>query len=171
MERLFFEFMVRSMLIAAVTGAALWALRIRSASARHAGWASVMLAILVLPAWMLWGPKARLAVLPARHAAVASIRIGKTRPPAAVLPVQTPAPASAPSIRWQWDDFFAAVYLLGAAVLLLRLTIGTIRANGLTSTAVSAPVTVGLLDPRIILPESAIDWPPAQLEAVMAHER
>jgi bla regulator protein blaR1 len=93
--------------------------------------------------------------------------------PAAILPVPAPAPAPtpAPHRRWRWEDFFAAVYLPGAAVLLLRLTIGTIRANGLTSAAVSAPVTVGLLRPRIILPDSARGWPQNQLDAVLAHER
>jgi bla regulator protein BlaR1 len=171
MERLLFEFVLRATLIAVVAGVALWALRIRSASARHAVWASVILAMLVLPEWMLWGPKARLAVLPARHAAVTSTVIGGATPRAIIHPVQTSAPAPARRTRWRGDDLFAAVYLLGAAVLLLRLAIGTIRANGLTSRAVSAPVTVGLLRPRIILPESSRDWTQNQLNAVMVHER
>jgi len=170
MERLLFEFVLRTTLIAAVAGVALWALRIRSASARHAVWASVMLAMFVLPVWMLWGPKARLAVLPARHATVASILVANAPRPAGVRPARSSAAAPAPRARWRWDDFFAPVYLSCAAVLLLRLAIGTIRANQLTGTTVSAPVTVGPLRPRIILPDAARDWPQDRLDAVMAHE-
>ena len=51
-----------------------------------------------------------------------------------------------------------------------RLAIGTIRANRLTSASCVVPVTVGLLHPRIILPECSRDWPQAQLDAVLAHE-
>jgi uncharacterized protein (TIGR03435 family) len=60
--------------------------------------------------------------------------------------------------------------LLGLGVFLLRLAIGTIRANRLTSASCVVPVTVGLLHPRIILPEGSRDWPQAQLDAVLAHE-
>lgn len=62
------------------------------------------------------------------------------------------------------------IYFLGLGVLLLRLVIGTIRARRLTSASCVVPVTVGLLHPRIILPESSRDWPQAQHDAVMAHE-
>src|ERR1035438_2930316 len=65
----------------------------------------------------------------------------------------------------------AGVYLLGAFALLSRLAIGTIRANGLTSASCATPVTVGLLRPRIILPERWNEWPRAQLDAVLIHER
>src|SRR6476660_5325341 len=62
------------------------------------------------------------------------------------------------------------VYLLGASALLLRLAIGTVRANRLTSASCVVPVTVGLLRPRVILPDSSRGWPQAQLDAVLAHE-
>ena len=55
-------------------------------------------------------------------------------------------------------------------MLLLRLAIGAIRANRLTSATCVVPVTVGLLHPRIILPECSREWPQAQLDAVLAHE-
>ena len=55
-------------------------------------------------------------------------------------------------------------------MFLLRLAIGTIRASRLTSASCVVPVTVGLLHPRIILPECSRDWPQAQLDAVLAHE-
>src|SRR4051812_32851386 len=58
------EFLVRSTLIAIATGAALAALRLTSARIRHRAWLSVCLAMLVLPAWITWGPKATFQVLP-----------------------------------------------------------------------------------------------------------
>jgi uncharacterized protein (TIGR03435 family) len=55
-------------------------------------------------------------------------------------------------------------------VFLLRLAIGTTRASKLTSASCAVPVTVGVLHPRIILPENSRDWPQAKLDAVLAHE-
>ncbi len=63
------------------------------------------------------------------------------------------------------------MYLLGAGPLLLRLAIGTVCANRLTGASCAAPVTVGLLRPRVILPECWREWPPPQLDAVLIHER
>jgi hypothetical protein len=76
----------------------------------------------------------------------------------------------------------AGIYLLGVAVLLGRLTIGTVRAHllvrtaanrdgRLTSTMCAAPVTVGWLRPSVILPECWREWPQEQIEAVLTHER
>ncbi len=170
MERMLLEFVVRTTLIAVVTGLVLTVLRIRAAAARHAAWAGVTVAMLALPAWIAFGPRTSLPVLPARPAAVANVA------PAAVAGEEAPArieappvPAAKPSAR-NWSEVFLSVYLLGAGVLLLRLAIGTMRARRLTSGACSAPVTVGLLRPRIILPESAGEWSRAQLDAVMTHE-
>jgi uncharacterized protein (TIGR03435 family) len=56
-------------------------------------------------------------------------------------------------------------------VLLLRLAIGTVRANRLTSASCVVPVTVGVLRPRILLPDNSRDWPQAQLGAALMHER
>jgi TonB family protein len=75
----------------------------------------------------------------------------------------------------------AAAYLLGFCFLLARLAIGTVRAHRLvrraanregrlTSDACAAPVTVGWLNPTVILPEHWPRWPQAQLNAVLTHE-
>jgi uncharacterized protein (TIGR03435 family) len=173
MERLLFEFATRSTLIAAATGVVLALLRIRSAAARHAAWAGVTLAMLLLPVWMAWGPKASLPVLPARPAMV--MDAAPQGLPTAVDqgPAWTEASLAPATKRWEWDwsEVLAGVYALGAFALLLRLAMGTIRARRLTSADCSAPVTVGLFRPRIILPESADEWSQAQLDAVMTHER
>ena len=169
MERLLLEFVVRTTLIAAVTGVALWALRIRTAAAKHGAWAGVLTVMLLLPAWLEWGPKASLPVLPARPAEVVSYA-----PASEVLDAIETAPvatAKTSSPAWSGFQVFLDVYLLGASVLLLRLIIGTLRARRLTSGDCAAPVTVGLFRPRIILPESAGQWSQAQLDAVLTHER
>ena len=74
------------------------------------------------------------------------------------------------------------VYLLGLCLLLFRLAIGTVRARRLvrdavlqdgmrTSSLCAAPVTVGFLHPTVILPDHWRQWPQAQLDAVLTHER
>jgi hypothetical protein len=168
MEPLLLEFAIRVSLIAVMTGAVLRILRIRSASAQHAAWAGVTLAMLLLPAWMAWGPKASLPVLPAQPAAIIEIS------PVSIVETAAPTPiefAPAPHSHWNWSTVLIGIYLLGAITLLLRLAIGTLRARRLTSASCSAPVTVGLFRPRILLPESARQWTQSQLDAVITHER
>jgi uncharacterized protein (TIGR03435 family) len=62
------------------------------------------------------------------------------------------------------------VYIAGLSTLLARLAIGTVRAHCLRG-GVTAPITVGWLQPRILLPDGWSEWPPSHLAAVMAHER
>jgi uncharacterized protein (TIGR03435 family) len=173
MERPLLEFVIRTTLIAAVTGVTVWMMRIRSPGARHAAWVGVSVAMLLLPAWMAWGPKASLRVLPARSVMVTNDPPAEIAPGEDLIIIQAAPVLAAKTSRrnWSWFETFLTVYLLGAGVLLLRLAIGTIRARRLTSAACAAPVTVGLLRPRIILPESAGQWAQAQMDAVLTHER
>jgi hypothetical protein len=64
MERLFLECAVRAALLVGGTATVLYAMRVKSASARHSVWAGVVALMLVLPIWAAWGPKASLRVLP-----------------------------------------------------------------------------------------------------------
>ena len=160
-----FESAIRVTLIAAVIALVLLAMRIKTASVLHAVWASVVVLMMLLPAWVTWGPKASLPVLPPQATAAIT--------PLVYVPPPLPAgleERSANPVRQDGDFSFLGVYLLGVSVLLLRLAIGTIRANRLTSASCVVPVTVGLFRPRIILPVSSREWPPAQLDAVLAHE-
>jgi uncharacterized protein (TIGR03435 family) len=170
MERLLLEFCIRAALIAAATAAVLWMLRVRTASARHAAWSGVMLAMLLLPAWVAWGPKASLPVLPPSQIETAY------QIPAAGrnLPEQAPFEAAAGASvapAWNARGVLLGVYLLGAAAMLLRLALGTILASRLTGASCAAPVTVGLFRPRIILPEGWTEWPQRLRDAVLTHER
>jgi len=161
-----FESAIRVTLIAAIIALVLFAMRIKRAAVLHAVWASVVLLMMLLPAWVAWGPKAPLPVLPPER----SPAIELLPPP---LPAGLAERSSAPSLSPVREDggypVIPVIYLLGTGVLLLRLGIGTVRATRLQSCVV--PITVGILRPRILLPETAKQWPRAQLDAVLAHER
>jgi bla regulator protein BlaR1 len=167
MQGLLFESAVRATLIAAAVALVLLVMRVKAASARHAVWAGVVVLMMLLPAWVAWGPKASLPVLPSQaHAAKAPVDY--VPPPLPAGRAET-APRTSPGREDGGYPVVPAIYLLGFGLLLLRLAIGTVRASRLKSAVV--PVTVGLLRPRIILPDSSHAWPQAQLDAVLTHER
>jgi bla regulator protein blaR1 len=183
MEWLVLEFILRSGLIVLTAATVLRVLGIRAAAAQHAVWVGVLVVMLLLPLWILWGPKAALAVLPARDASPKVMTAPSTSadPAATVaMPVEPSELSSESPIRsssaillnwnWSWNMIGLAAYLLGVVALLWRLAIGTFRANRLTSASCAAPVTVGLLHPRVILPDCFTEWPQPQLDAVLAHE-
>jgi bla regulator protein blaR1 len=158
------EFIARSTLIAASAALAMWSFRIRGAAARHTLWTGVMMAMLGLP----FCPKAPLPVL--RYPKSAPAFVQPVIPELPAFRAATPATAPLPAPPFNWNAAALAVYLLGASTLLIRLGVGTFRATRLTSASCAAPVTVGLLRPRIILPDSAASWSAEQLEAVLIHE-
>jgi bla regulator protein blaR1 len=174
METLLIECTVRSSLIAAAAGLALWAMRIKTAAAQHAVWTGVMLAMLLLPAFAIWGPKAPLPVLPRAAASAPVVILPANDQAAAPLPFprtpQKPFPNSRASV---WALGIPGLYLAGVFVFLLRLGIGAWRARALVRGTIScaAPVTLGWLHPKVILPPDWPEWPQARLDAVLAHER
>jgi uncharacterized protein (TIGR03435 family) len=172
MQTLLLESATRVTLIAAVIALVLWIMRIKTASARHTVWASVVLLMMVLPAWVAWGPKAPLPLLPPELQRTATVIVDRVPPP---LPAGLPQPSTSP-VREDGgynsrEYAIPGIYLLGLFTLLLRLAIGTIRASRLTSASCVVPVTVGVLRSRILLPENSREWPQAQLDAVLMHER
>jgi outer membrane protein len=185
------EAALRATVIAVVAAAVLWSLRVRAAAVRHRVWTVVMLAMLALPVAIAWAPDVSLRVLPAALPAAPVA-------PEAVAPLSSSLPAAvtamepatagtvalkpAPSPSWNWRAWLAAIYLAGAAALLARLAIGTMRVrllereaavvNGeLTSARIATPFTFGLLRPKILLPEGWQRWPAARLAVVLDHER
>ncbi len=165
MRGLMMESAVRAALIAFGTAAVLGMLRVKSAAARHAAWTGVVALMLLLPLWMMWGPRATLRVLPDRPAAAIPAPVLFPMPePMVVAPANISPATSAP---WNW---LAIVYFAGASLLLARLALGAIRARTLTSAMCATPVTVGFFRPRAILPDNCHDWPRAQLDAVLVHE-
>jgi beta-lactamase regulating signal transducer with metallopeptidase domain len=192
MERVLIESAIRAVLLAITAAAVLRVSRITTASGRHATWTVVLLTMLTLPLWTLWGPKAALPVLPTRSVSVALSSAPVEHVPfvapagesSAMTPVGV-APADAVTPRASnisWRAVALAIYGLGVVVLLGRLIVGTVRAQRiirraelrsgqLTSRQCSAPVTVGWFRPVVMLPDDWGQWSAAQLDAVLLHER
>jgi TonB family protein len=185
MQNLILECAVRASLIAICTGAVLHILGVKAARVRHAVWASVVVLMLALPVWTAWGPRAVVRVLkPATAPTVSRSTISKDTSSAQALPQAFHAAMPNPPVRslaWNWRSCLSGVYLLGFCALLARLATGTVRAHmlvrraahcegRLTSDSCAAPVTVGCLNPTVILPECWRRWPQAQLNAVLTHE-
>ena len=185
---LLLECSIRAALIAAAVAAVLGGLRIANAPARHMAWCGVLAAMLLLPAVSLWLPKATVRVLPA-VAEAPPIEPWIPGAPQNAAPLGPPAaksqlsPVQQPSRRVPWGpNLLFAAYLFGAGFLLIRLLLGTARAASLlrraspeqgflSSPECACPVTVGWRRPAVVLPSSWREWPRAELDAVLAHER
>ena len=172
MQALLIECMIRSSLIAAFAGLVLFVMRIRTAAARHAVWTGVILAMLLLPALMIWGPKAPLPLLPhvAEPAPVLSL---STSDRITAAHVESARSSARPVADRRGANWAIVLYLAGVLIFLGRLGIGVARVGALLrgTVACAAPVTVGWLRPRVILPPDSSQWPRAKLDAVLAHER
>jgi GWxTD domain-containing protein len=187
MERLLVESAVRAMLIAAGTALVLVITRIRTPVVLHRIWTSVLIAMLVLPLWTAWGPRATFPV-PAPSPSPFEI---VAPAPAALAPAsasrraEVVAPAtgvtSVPAPVRRWADLLILAYGVIALALFIRLAAGTIgtllllrRAvlidGRLTSAVCPSPVTVGWLRPVVLLPAAWREWSPSKLSAVLAHE-
>jgi beta-lactamase regulating signal transducer with metallopeptidase domain len=175
----------RAILIAVCATAVLRILRVKTARVHHSVWASVVVSMLLLPIWMVCGPRAVVRV------AISSGKLlGNGSAAAPVAPVwhnnillSTAALASRPaaSLYQAFSHYLIGLYLLGLSILLMRLAIGSARAlilvrqannlaGRLTSELCAAPVTVGWFKPAVILPANWPQWTQTQLNAVLTHE-
>lgn len=149
------ELAVKAALVLAVAGLAAAALRRASASARHLVWAVAILGVLALPLGQLVpvrfgvlpsflaqpagsgtvdpAPSSRTSaaatdVTPMASAPTPSVDAASPTP-AASTPSVTPSPSSSARTwslgGWGWARVLVAVWLVGAALLVLRLAIGT----------------------------------------------
>ena len=186
---LLLESSIRALLMAVMVAAVIAGLKIANARARHIAWLGVLVAMLLLPAFVKWGPKTTVPLLPpAMEAPWPQIEpwIPASPPDEAkplrsrAAPTQQPPPPSRPVLSPL--DLMLAAYLLGGLLLLIRLILGSIRASALlrkatreqgflSSPECACPVTVGWLHPSVVLPSSWREWPQAELDAVLAHER
>jgi beta-lactamase regulating signal transducer with metallopeptidase domain len=186
MESLFVECTVRAALIAAATAVVLRTIGIKPAAARHMAWTSVMLTMLVLPIWTALGPKTPIRLLPPVewHGSIETTR-QNVLPYSVRLTEMRQVKASgshSTGQNWTWQSLLLIVYGIGACGLLARLAIGTARTHRLRTRAnvrdgkgisseCTRPITVGWLDPVVILPKDCQEWTPQQLDAVLTHER
>ena len=179
------ESSVRAVLVAGAVAAVLRGLRIAIARARHTAWCAVLAAMLLLPAFCAWVPKAGIPLLPGRGDAPAVIAWSTidTLPPA---PSAAPSPprqaAAAPAPRLVAPALLWMAYFAIAGLFLVRLAYGAVRAASLrrrarregaffSSPQCACPITVGWWKPTIVLPSAWTEWPEAELDAVLAHER
>jgi GWxTD domain-containing protein len=192
------EATLRSSIIAAAAALALPLLRVRAAAIRHRVWTVVLLAMLVLPAWTAWGPQIALPVLPLERSAptrdavvppLASAPLADVMaPPPPVAATSAAATATEPILsaaapeRSALQAWLVSIYLAGVMLLAARLVLGMARvrklvrearvvSGNLTSAQLATPVAVGVLRPRVLLPEGWQHWPHARLAAVLEHER
>ena len=193
------EASVRSAALALCVGAILFLARIRSGSVRHAAWAAVLGAMLLMPVLPRFTPALGLPVQmpPVAYGAAPSVPDPPAVPPvrSGLIPLQrpvslpveaNPAPAPAPS-RPVWPIALLCVYCAGLAFLLARMAAGWRAARRIVRSAdpvpvtvpgalvcqsalVAAPLTVGVISPRIVLPRAWAVWPEAKLRAVLSHE-
>jgi hypothetical protein len=173
---------VRSTVLAVVVAVLLGRLRIGSPRAAHQAWVGVTLLMLVLPAFVAWGPKAMIPVLPEQPATVTGRPVSAGEAGARNLVASASANTSGPVQRVvDWRLVVVLLYGSGVVLLLGRLAIGLRQARMLVRDAVPidgrlthrrciTPVTVGLLSPVVILPPDWVDWPDAELAAILAHE-
>src|SRR5690242_13100738 len=126
------ESAIRVTLIATVIALVLFAMRIKTVSVLHAVWAGVVFLMMLLPAWVAWGPRASIPVL--RPDPAPAVMLLPPPLPAGLISTAPASPVSIP-VRSPAREGggYAAIYLLGVGVFLLRLGIGTIRANRLTT--------------------------------------
>ena len=164
----------------------LWLLRVKDPAARLAAWTAILAGSLAIPALTFLLPAMPIHV---RH------REAPRAAPAIVLPAAAPAvpvpdaeahPAPAPP-PFNWSGAALATYAAVVLALFLRLAAGLwaglrllrgSRAAGIESGVevresanVSAPVTLGIVRPAIVLPADWREWDASRLEAVLAHER
>jgi len=136
----------------------------------------------------MWGPKLRAPLLPAAgHAPADWVAIPDVQPEGTAPRISetSPAPPGSPAPKspaWNWEWAALGCYCLGLDAMLLRLIAGTLRARALARNAVNAdgvcssahcavPLTVGWLRPVVVLPGGWRNWPAAELDAVLTHER
>src|ERR1700689_4405893 len=135
MTQLFLEFTIRAALMAGATAAVLGVMRVRTAAARHRVWAGFVLVMLLLPVWLTWGPRANLRVLPNVSKPAAPLAGGPKMLVDPKLPSAIEPHVSAIRPAPRGPRLLLGLYLLGVFVLLVRLTIGTVRARMLARRA------------------------------------
>ncbi|HJT86795.1 MAG TPA: TonB family protein, partial [Bryobacteraceae bacterium] len=173
-------FLIRSSALAVLAGGALAIFRMKSAAARHAVWTAVVFGMLLLPALRTLLPVIPVRLLKATQAPPRAALSG-----APLVRYEAPAPpvTNSPGRRFTWRDAAIWAYAFAVLWLLLRLAFSYLFTRRLVrasrrieddryeSAWISAPLTVGVIRPKILLPLEWRDWEGAKLEAVLAHER
>jgi RND family efflux transporter MFP subunit len=176
------EWALRSSILILAGALLLWMLRVKDSAVRLVAWTAALCGSLAIPALNVVAPSTPLPVVQIVSRVQPSPAIREAAP-SAVAPQATKAPR-----RLDWATATLAAYWLVALTLLLRLGFGLSmslrllrrsRAAHVTpdgtelreSDSLTAPVTLGILKPTIVLPVDWREWDQAKLDAVVAHER
>ena len=207
---------VRALAVAALVAVLLRVARVRAGNLRHAAWATVLAAMLLMPgltlvlattgvrlpapvpvdlassagSWLADDP-ALPAIAPDDSNLAAPTSSAAFPSPTGRTVAVTDAGAALERPQASWPAWLMIAYLPGVVLLLARLMVGWRLARRVTATArrvpgnaatgsgapllesdlVAAPVVLGMLRPRILLPAAWRTWPAGHLEAVLAHEQ
>lgn len=181
---------------AAAVALVLLAFRVRSGSVRHAAWSAVLVVMLTMPLLMAIVPEIEVPVPSTPGLDFGTVAAPGDEQPGPVLPdelssnagplvVNGPSSDPDPS-RVTWTSMMVTIYVVGTALLLVRLSAGWVLARRmvrsaaatplggthrvLSSSAVAAPLTTGIVRPVIVLPSDWKGWDEFKLRAVLAHE-
>ncbi len=204
---------LRSLALAGIAALVHLCLRHKNPVLRLALWRAVLYSALAMPLMIWLMPALPLPILaPSAPQKTEFVRvISEPRPMVRYSPpivreqtkALSPVPAlPAPKREIPWRAVIAAIYLVGAGLLLARLLLGWILSARLRrrvvpigesgvncsvkdfseslgirrapevaeSNGVSVPLTLGIVRPLILLPESWREWEARKLRAVLAHE-
>jgi bla regulator protein BlaR1 len=176
---------IRSSLLILSGGLLVWALRTRDASIKHVAWTAMLLGSLAIPFLSAVLPKLPLLMAHADARSVVATTPAFSPTPVKSRDWEASDPQLAPAPKpFDWMGAAAMLYSLIAAVSLLRLCVGLVLSRRLLrgsreteisgvreSDRVGAPVTLGIVQPAVILPEDWREWDRVKLDAVLAHER
>jgi beta-lactamase regulating signal transducer with metallopeptidase domain len=186
------ECSVRAAIIAGAVACVLYGFRIKSPAILRRIWAGVLAAMLCLPLIAVWSP--RIAIpLPVRKttslvpsvSAPVAIKVQPKIDPSAEIPIAAPLQYGAEKNtgrHWSVYAVVGAFYLVGVFLFLSRMLLGMLLSYKLFRRAVkdkrgfwrsrcAAPLTVGILRPRIFLPEESQFWDEAAIASILMHEQ
>jgi beta-lactamase regulating signal transducer with metallopeptidase domain len=182
-----------TLLLAIVVQLCLWTLRVRHPKLLLSAWTAVLVASMAMPALQRAIPSA-VPALSSRSFSPAVVASPAVRSQLSPLPAISSVISSSSAITARvlesrrtsaWNAWLAGGYVLGAALLLLRVLLGLalswrmLRATHpiaagwaagkrlRTSTWISTPVTIA---GHVLLPAECVNWDAPRREAVLAHE-
>jgi beta-lactamase regulating signal transducer with metallopeptidase domain len=192
---------LRACAVAAVIAVLLAAGKVRTSAAVHAAWCFVVCTMLLMPVLPHWAPafpivpvpeipSIEVALVPPAGPVpeIPPLQAGTAGAPIAAAAqtrsTRSVSPEPPPATRF-WPVIAVSIYLAGVLINAVRLVAGGRRAATLARSArrteswhavyesrdVAAPVTIGVIRPRIVLPSDWRAWPPDKLRAVIAHEQ
>jgi GWxTD domain-containing protein len=194
------ESSIRTIVIAIAVAGILRGMRVKSPVICHRAWTGLLLIMLFLPIISLWAPRIVIPLLPPApslqtqnsrdlvlgHESSQKTRVStgeeaKPDPSDAIKPLQPTGIRKQSALRWGASETVFIFYSIGFLILLGRLLAGmafsyrlacyaTRDDKGFYISRISAPLTIGLLRPRILLPVESRDWDSGKLSVVLIHE-